>query len=52
MPLVDILPDKEDATENIIGQWEDGIVQSNVDDAFCAKSQSKGMQHALDILGE
>ncbi len=52
MPLVNILPNKEDATENIIVQWKDGIVQSNVNDTFRAKSQSKGMQHALDILGE
>jgi hypothetical protein len=52
MPLVNILPNKEDATENITVQWKDGIVQSNVDDAFHAKSQSKGMQHTFDILGE
>ncbi len=52
MPLVNILPKKEDPTENIIVQWKNIIVQSNVDDAFRVKSQSKGMQHALDILGE
>jgi hypothetical protein len=52
MPLVNFLPNKEDTTENIIVQWKDGIVQSNVDVAFRTKSQSKGIQHALDILGE
>ena len=33
-------------------QWKDGIVQSHVDETFQAQSQSIGLQHAMDILGE
>jgi hypothetical protein len=50
-PLVDIIPNNK-SDDNIIIRWSDGKVQSNVDDAFHMKSQSKGMQHTLDILGE
>ncbi len=48
-PLVNIVPYNN---KNIIVQWTDGEVQPNINDEFHTKSQSKVMQHALDILGE
>ena len=38
--------------DNIIVSWNDGIVNSSIDEKLRAKSKSTGLQHAMDILGE
>jgi hypothetical protein len=48
MPITNPTPNKD----NIIVCWQDGIVQSSIDENLRAKSKSVGIQHAMDILGE
>jgi hypothetical protein len=48
MPIVNLTPNKD----NIIVCWQDGIVNSLIDENLRAKHKSVGLQHAMDILGE
>jgi hypothetical protein len=48
MPITNPTPNEV----NIIVCWQDGIVQSLIDENLRAESKSVGIQHAMDILGE
>jgi hypothetical protein len=48
MPITNPTPNGD----NIIVCWQDGIVQSLIDENLRAKSKSVGIPHAMDILGE
>jgi hypothetical protein len=48
MPITNPTPNKG----NTIVCWQDGIVQSLIDENLRAKSKSGGIKHAMNILGE